>query len=349
MAKSKGRTQSRKSKSPEDPRGRTQAPEDPKPGAQPGEDPDSGKPQGRTQPGDIDGGGPKASEPGDSVHTGEGSGVESGSSEGQSGAAAEGQSKSSSTDRKRSPRGSRPQRTDSAPRCTATSKSTGERCKKYPLRGQTVCKYHGGNNAVSKAAGERRIRKREALAQANRLVQRDGVDMDPIDHLLDSLYRAAQMVRVYGIMCAEIDDSADEELSDDKTRGELGYHVVTEEVGEGREIERFLVQSKDKLLTLNKHSEAQLHPFLVAYAEANRDRAKFAKMCIDAGIAKMQMELVERQVDMAQEALEATIVEMALNAADRKKFVEAYARNLRELGTQGTGISPRALSAGARS
>lgn len=165
--------------------------------------------------------------------------------------------------------------------------------------------------------------------------------MDPIDHLLDSLYRASQLVHVYGIMCAEIDNGADEQLSDKQTRGELGYEIVEEVVGDsGRTVERFIVRSREKLMALNKHSEAQLHPFLVAYTEALRDRARFAKMAIDAGIAEMQMELVERQVDMAQEALEATIVEMKLDKAARRAFVESYARNLRDIGYRGSSVAP---------
>jgi len=185
------------------------------------------------------------------------------------------------------------------------------------------------------------------MIQASRLVQLDGVDMDPIDHLLDSLYRASQLVNVYGVMCAEIDNSEDEKLADDKTRGELGYEIVEEEQGEGRIVERFIVKSRERLLALNKHSEAQLHPFLVAYTEALRDRAKFAKMAIDAGIAEMQMELVERQVDMVQEALEQTIAEMKLDKAAKRAFVESYAKNLRVIGFKDSSLSPRALNAGS--
>lgn len=239
--------------------------------------------------------------------------------------------------------GPKPQKESLARQCTAKSKSTGQRCAKRPLKGQTVCQYHGGNTRVAKAAGARREAKREALEQAGRMVQRDGVDMDPIDHLLDSLHRASQLVNVYGIMCAEIDADADQALSDDQTRGELGYEIVEEEVGEGRIIDRFIVHAKDKLMALNKHSEAQLHPYLQAYTAALRDRAKFAKMAIDAGIAEMQMELVERQVDLAQEALEATMAEMKFGKKDRAKFMKSHAKNLRDIGCRGSSVSPGML------
>src|SRR5882672_1700118 len=172
--------------------------------------------------------------------------------------------------------------------------------------------------------------------------------MDPIDHLLDSLHRASQLVQVYGVMCAEIDQDADEQLSDEQTRGELGYEVVEEETevaGRYQTTTRFVVKAKDKLMTLNKHKEAQLHPFLQAYTEALRDRAKFAKMCIDAGIAEMQMELVERQVDMAQEALEATLDEMNLGKNKRQAFMKTHARQLRDIGCRGSSVSPSSLGA----
>lgn len=231
--------------------------------------------------------------------------------------------------------------------CQAHSKRTGERCGLAAAKGQTVCRFHGGATATSIAAGKRREAKRQAMIQASRLVKLDGVDMDPIDHLLDSLYRASQLVNVYGVMCAEIDNSEDEQLSDDKTRGELGYEIVSEEISEGRVVERFIVKSRERLLALNKHSEAQLHPFLVAYTEALRDRARFAKMAIDAGVAEMQMELVERQVDMVQEALEATIAEMKLDKAAQRHFVESYAKNLRLIGFQGSSVSPNLLNKGS--
>jgi hypothetical protein len=34
---------------------------------------------------------------------------------------------------------------DDATRCTATAKSTGERCKQKAIPGGDVCRYHGGN------------------------------------------------------------------------------------------------------------------------------------------------------------------------------------------------------------
>lgn len=41
--------------------------------------------------------------------------------------------------------------------CTATSKRSGERCKRPARRGLTVCYMHGGNTPVARDAAERRL------------------------------------------------------------------------------------------------------------------------------------------------------------------------------------------------
>jgi hypothetical protein len=43
------------------------------------------------------------------------------------------------------------------PRCTARCKATGERCRKYPMRGGRVCGSHGGAAGQVKAAAARRL------------------------------------------------------------------------------------------------------------------------------------------------------------------------------------------------
>lgn len=46
---------------------------------------------------------------------------------------------------------------DPARRCTAKAKSTGERCKRRPIIGGTVCKVHGGGAPQVKAAARARL------------------------------------------------------------------------------------------------------------------------------------------------------------------------------------------------
>lgn len=45
---------------------------------------------------------------------------------------------------------------DTPDRCTATARTTGERCKNAPIKGATVCRMHGGSaGQVQKKAQER--------------------------------------------------------------------------------------------------------------------------------------------------------------------------------------------------
>lgn len=43
------------------------------------------------------------------------------------------------------------------PQCHAKSKTTGEQCGRSPIPGGTVCWYHGGAKATTRAAGQRRL------------------------------------------------------------------------------------------------------------------------------------------------------------------------------------------------
>jgi hypothetical protein len=47
-------------------------------------------------------------------------------------------------------------------RCVAMSKTTRTRCGNAPVRGATVCRFHGANRAV-RSAGERRVAERQIV------------------------------------------------------------------------------------------------------------------------------------------------------------------------------------------
>jgi hypothetical protein len=53
---------------------------------------------------------------------------------------------------------------DGRRRCVATASSTGERCRKAPVRGATVCATHGGSVGRVRAAAARRVAESAALA-----------------------------------------------------------------------------------------------------------------------------------------------------------------------------------------
>lgn len=212
-----------------------------------------------------------------------------------------------------------------APKCSAKSKQTGERCKQYAVKGGTVCRFHGGKAPQVKKAAEVRAAKISAEAQAQRMLTRAGVDADPIEHLLESLHRAAALVEVWGAMVAELDDIAEREAAERETRGELGY----EEDTNPKSPYELHVRSKDRLLALDRHGQAGVHPYVTEYQTALERRAKFAKLCIDAGVAEREVRLYEQQVEIAHGAFEAGLAALELTEEEKQKARQAYADRLR--------------------
>lgn len=76
----------------------------------------------------------------------------------------------------------------SSGQCTATSKSTGERCRHLAMIGTTVCRHHGGASPQVQAA----IVRRNAEAEAERIAARfDLSDAPPLTDPIGQLARVA--------------------------------------------------------------------------------------------------------------------------------------------------------------
>jgi hypothetical protein len=71
-------------------------------------------------------------------------------------------------------------------RCTATAKSTGERCKRRPHPGADVCVKHGAGAKQVRAAAKRRL----ALGEAEKELSRLGVpiEVDPAEAMLQMVW-----------------------------------------------------------------------------------------------------------------------------------------------------------------
>lgn len=57
-----------------------------------------------------------------------------------------------------------------APQCTARSKQTGERCKQRPVKGGTVCRFHGGKAPQVAAAAAQRELESKASELLSRMI-----------------------------------------------------------------------------------------------------------------------------------------------------------------------------------
>lgn len=208
-------------------------------------------------------------------------------------------------------------------KCVYTVKSTGKRCKLWAMQGTTVCHKHGGKAPRTMAAAQRNL----ALAKVQRFVALSGTDMDPHAHLLDSLYRAWTLVRVWGVMAATIDERATEELADGEIRGELAYERDYSD--NDREL---AVRSKDRLLALSSSGEARVHPYMERYETAIERHSKIAKLCIDAKISEHQMRAADRMGEQLSMLFERTVSAIeGLTDAQRLMAATAYAREIAAL------------------
>lgn len=202
-----------------------------------------------------------------------------------------------------------------AVQCSAKAK-TGSRCKRSAIPGGKVCRYHGGAAPQVIKAAKVRAARVEAIAEAERMVARAGVEADPLEHLLESLYRAAALVDVWGAMVAGLDAKGAKDM--DEIRGEFNYNEVSHDNGV-----ELIVTPKDPLTTVDGRGIAQVHPFVDEYNKALDRRAKFAKMCLDAGVAERQVKLAEEQAQIVARVINGVLADLQIERTQKVNKIVA--------------------------
>lgn len=149
------------------------------------------------------------------------------------------------------------------------------------------------------------------------MVARVGVDRDPIEHLLDSLYRAAALVQVWGSMVADLDNKGEVEAEE-----VVGRIRGWTEWGEDR-------CAHDPLLVVTQSGKWKLHPFVEEYQRALERRAKFAKLALDAGVDERRTRIAENQAAQVAEIIRAVIAEQGLDEKRQAAAVRSAGRKLR--------------------
>lgn len=163
--------------------------------------------------------------------------------------------------------------------CIATSRRSGERCKRPALAGATVCSKHGGSAPQVKAAAARRVEQAKASAATARLGLR--VEGDPIAHMLDVIAYQAGMVAYWRSVVEAIDDDS---LTWGATKVNDGPTGTTE--------------------------EAKPH---IAYSLLDEAQSKLVRYCAEAmkaGIAERQVRLAEQQGSLMSALQRAVLARM---------------------------------------
>lgn len=105
---------------------------------------------------------------------------------------------------------------DDQKQCGATSKTTGQRCKRSVVPGATVCKWHGGAAPQVAAAAERRVVDAEATALIRRALNDPDAPpvVDPAWELARVAGRMGHAVDVLGERVNELDQQGRLEYKD---------------------------------------------------------------------------------------------------------------------------------------
>jgi ribosomal protein L35AE/L33A len=196
---------------------------------------------------------------------------------------------------------------DDATRCTATSKQSGERCKRRPIRGGSVCAMHGGKTPAVVAKAEQRLQARQALlaAEAFGLPR----EVDPHSALLEELHRCAGAVQWLGAIVADLQ------------KDEIGWGKVKET--HGTQLEK----GTDNGVT----KAAQVNVFVRLWQEERDRLAKVAKTCVDVGIEERRVRLAESAGQQLAAVIRAVLDRLELSDGQRSLAVQVVPDELRRL------------------
>jgi hypothetical protein len=195
---------------------------------------------------------------------------------------------------------------DDAPRCKATSRS-GNRCKRRPIPGGTVCAMHGGKAPQVRAAAEQRLLERQALVAAEAF----GLprEVDPHTALLEELHRAAGAVQWLGAIVADLD------------RKDVVWGKTREVRGTAAD------DGADNGVTYG----AQTNAFVRLWQEERDRLAKVAKTCVDVGIEERRVRLAESAGQQLAAVIRSVLDQLELSDEQRVLALRVVPDELRRL------------------
>lgn len=190
------------------------------------------------------------------------------------------------------------------PRCTAKSKQSGQRCKRRPIPGGTVCAIHGGNAPAVRAAADRRLQERQALLAVETL----GLprEIDPHTALLEEVHRTAGAVAWLGAVVADLEQS------------DLVWGLTKEKTG-----------GDDHGVT----KEARPNAYVTLWQQERKHLVEVCKVAIAAGIEERRVELEQRRASMVAAAFGRALDRVALGEGQREVLAQALVEELRGMAT----------------
>lgn len=195
--------------------------------------------------------------------------------------------------------------------CTATNRQGG-RCKRWAIRGGTVCAMHGGKIPNVKAAAERRLAEREALLA----LEAFGIpiEVDPHTALLQELHRTAGAVAWVGAIVAGL--SREEEYLDDEghAKDTLVWGITKQKQG-----------GDDEGTTW----EAKPNIWYELWARERKHLTEVAAACVKAGIEERRIQLAEDQGRLLAVVIQKVLGRLNLDSAQQALVAQVVPEELR--------------------
>lgn len=178
----------------------------------------------------------------------------------------------------------------------------GQGCKKDPLDGLKVCRYHGGNAPHARAAGRRRVAQAKATLMMAKFA--GPIVIGPHESLLSTVHWTSGFVEYLRGIVAEL------------TAGELGWGVTQEKTG-----------GQDWGTT----EKAGSNVYVTLLAEWTQILAKACALAISGGVEERRVALAEQQGAMVADVIKRVLDELGLNDEQRARSGEVVVKHLRLL------------------
>lgn len=191
-------------------------------------------------------------------------------------------------------------------KCRGTNRA-GQPCGRYPIKGGTVCKIHGGGAKQVKAKAEERITEQNVRKQMTNLgVIEDGVD--PAETLL-WLCQTKKAEVVW--LRLQVEETTRDDLVWGKTQHEEG-------VGPEGPIDK-------------STSKAEPNIWWRLLREAEDQLAKYSALALKAGVQQRQLELQEAHALILAEAVRRILDQLELSQEQAQRVPQIVPQVLRTL------------------
>lgn len=197
--------------------------------------------------------------------------------------------------------------------CTATSKRSGERCKKWAIKGAKTCLAHGSGSKKARAAAARRVEEEKANRQAQKAVELLGIqrDISPSEALLEEVRWTAGHVDWLRDRVKELER---QQLVWGKTKEKTATGGEEDE-GSGVEVTEASVPS-------------------VWYTLYERERAHLVAVCtaaLRAGVEERRVRLAEAQGEQVAAVIRAILDDLGLTVEQQRLVATVVPTRLRLL------------------